>query len=359
MSGLTWKLTAAAAALVCVASVVTAGALRFATPPVPPVEPSLVPVAAPAPVPEKKHAAGVRVADARQRARSQNNLKQILIAIHNYHDANGHFPQNVTDKNGKPLLSWRVQILPYIEQDQLYKQFNLDEPWDSENNKKLLALMPDMYRVGFEPKDETKTYYQGFAGPGTMFDPTKKVKFTDITDGLSNTLAVVEAGPPVEWTKPADIPYAPKAALPKLDGPFSNTLIAAGADGATYTLRRDIGEKELHRLIQMSDGEIVSIDDFRMKFPLTPEEVKAVQGMLKDNEKLVAEIAEQFQKQQKMIADAVKRPGGKPAVDAEMLARMHEHLKSILGDLKLQTEELKRYLDDTPPEPPAKKGPPK
>src|SRR5690242_10209850 len=72
-----------------------------------------------------------------QLKQSSNNLKQLVLAFHNYNDAYGKLPTNVLSKDNKPILSWRVQILPFIEQDNLYKQFKLDEPWDSENNKQL------------------------------------------------------------------------------------------------------------------------------------------------------------------------------------------------------------------------------
>src|SRR5262245_326487 len=165
-----WKLSAAAAVLVCA---VTAGVWGFTTSPVPNPVPSPIvsPVAAPVADPKPDAKEKERVADFKQRARSINNLKQILLAMHNYHDANGHFPHNILDDNGKPLLSWRVHLLPYLEAENLYKRFKLDEPWDSENNKKLLAEMPDVFRVGFEPKDTTKTYYQAFAGPGKVLEP--------------------------------------------------------------------------------------------------------------------------------------------------------------------------------------------
>ena len=82
-------------------------------------------------------------------ARSQciNNLKQIGLAMHNYHAMHKTFPPAYTvDKAGKPLLSWRVLILPYLEQDALYKEFHLDEPWDSEHNRALIDRMPATYR---------------------------------------------------------------------------------------------------------------------------------------------------------------------------------------------------------------------
>ena len=86
-----------------------------------------------------------------ERARSMNNLRQLMLALHNYHDAHGHFPTDIRDKDGKPLLSWRVHILPYIEQENLYRQFKLDEPWDSEHNKKLVKSMPKVFAVRGRP----------------------------------------------------------------------------------------------------------------------------------------------------------------------------------------------------------------
>src|SRR5262245_822885 len=101
-------------------------------------------------------------------SRSANNLKQIMLAFHNYHDLyNGMPSAAICDKNGKPLLSWRVAILPLIEQDNLYKQFKLDEPWDSEHNKKLIPMMPKIYAVPNVSKPgDTDTYYRVFYGNG-------------------------------------------------------------------------------------------------------------------------------------------------------------------------------------------------
>src|SRR5205823_13461834 len=126
----------------------------------------------PAPIvePAEKPAVTGRDADYVQRQRSLKNLKAIMIAMHSYHDANGKFPADITDKAGKPLLSWRVELLPYLEEDKLYKEFQRDEPWDSPHNFKLLAKMPDVYRVAFDPKDATHTYYQRFAITGVAPD---------------------------------------------------------------------------------------------------------------------------------------------------------------------------------------------
>jgi RNA polymerase sigma factor (sigma-70 family) len=346
MTALSWKLTAAAAALVCAVTAVTAGVWSFTAPPVPAPR---VPVAAP--VPEvKKGDAAARTADARQRARSRNNLKNIVLAILNFHDANGHFPMNVTDKDGKPLLSWRVELLPYLEHEDLYKEFKRDEPWDSEHNKKLLDKMPDVFRVGFEPKGETRTYYQGFAGPGTVFEPGKQVTLNAITDGTSCTLAVVEAGPPVEWTKPADIPYDPKRALAKLEGPFSNVLIGATADGGTHPFPRDLDENTLRQMIEIADGSEVAPERLHGKFPLSPEDVKLAQAAMRENEKLIAAIGEQLKEQQKLILELAKKqnPKGLEGVDLDRIGTMTVQLKIALALLEKETEALKKQLEAEP-----------
>jgi hypothetical protein len=125
--------------------------------------------------------------------------------MHTYASENGaRLPAAaVFDKDGKPLLSWRVLILPYIEQDALYKEFHLDEPWDSDHNKKLLEKMPPLYGFGDEnAANNHETHYQGFVGKGAFFDGMKGIQVNDIRDGMSNTIMVVEAKRAVPWSKP-------------------------------------------------------------------------------------------------------------------------------------------------------------
>src|SRR5205823_763689 len=117
---------------------------------------------------------------------------------------------------GKPLLSWRVLLLPYIEQDNLYKQFKLDEPWDGPTNKKLLARMPNVYKHPFAKTTTPHgTFYQVATGKGTIFEGKRGIRIQEITDGTSNTILVAEAARDVPWSKPADMPFDAQN-LPKL-----------------------------------------------------------------------------------------------------------------------------------------------
>ncbi|HWG41818.1 MAG TPA: DUF1559 domain-containing protein [Gemmataceae bacterium] len=201
---------------------------------------------------------------AASRAQSSNNLKQIAIAMHGYNDSIGRLPAHATyDKNGKPLLSWRVMILPYIEQQDLYKQFHLDEPWDSEHNKKLLAKMPKLYASPSDEKtlkDHT-TYYQGFVGKGAFFEGKQGLRFPqEFPDGTSNTLMIVEASKAVPWTKPEDIVYDASKPLPELCRPGAAGFLASLCDGSVHFISKAITEKTLRNAITRNDGNPLGSD---------------------------------------------------------------------------------------------------
>jgi Protein of unknown function (DUF1559) len=206
----------------------------------------------------------IEVATARQK--TLNNLKQIGIAFHNYHDVNGFMPADVLDPTGKPLLSWRVQILPYIEQDNMYRQLDLTKAWDDPRNAKILEKMPDVYRVfGRETKEKGQTYLQmptaiKRQGNVPFHVRGEKMTFAHITDGLSNTLMVVEAADPVSWAKPDDLIYNPLK-LPKLGDPQRTDFFVLFGDGSVRILRRDkLTDEQLKALITVNGGEIVNLD---------------------------------------------------------------------------------------------------
>ena len=203
--------------------------------------------------------------EAARRAQCTNNLKQILLAFHNYVSANNAFPRDYTDKDGKPLLSWRVAILPYLEQGDLYNKFKLDEPWDSPNNKPLLKEMPQVFMCPDRTKAEPfTTTYRGFSGPGAMFETDKNITFADVTDGTSNTIAVAESKDAVPWTKPDDLPFDPQAA-PSLFGagsPHPGGFNCGFADGSVRFIKNSISVIVFKALITRAGGEVIANDAF-------------------------------------------------------------------------------------------------
>lgn len=196
---------------------------------------------------------------------SANNLKQIGLAHHNYHDANGFMVQDSADKDGKPLLSWRVHLLPYIEYDNLYRQFKLDEAWDSADNKKLLAQMPKTYAPIRVKAKEGETFYQCFTGKDALFGSGKKLTLSGLTDGTSNTIMTIEAGDPVIWTKPADIAYDAKKPLPKLGGMFEGNFNLGLADGSVMWVRKGFDEKTMRGAITPAGGEVIDLKKLKVR----------------------------------------------------------------------------------------------
>ncbi len=200
------------------------------------------------------------------RRQSQKNLMQIGLALHMHHDNQDGFPPAAsTDKDGKPLLSWRVAILPYIEQLALYNEFRHNEAWDSPHNKALLKRMPRTYGLAALIDGEScGTYYQVFAGTGTVFEGPKGPKLGLITnfDGTSNTFMVVEAAEPVPWTKPADVAYDDQKPVPKLGGLFPDGFHAVFCDRSVRFVKKNIPDAALHSLIGYKDGMVINVQPF-------------------------------------------------------------------------------------------------
>ncbi len=206
--------------------------------------------------------------EAARRAQCTNNLKQIGLAMHNYHEANGTLPPAaITDKNGKPLLSWRVAILPYLESGDLYSRFHLDEPWDSPHNHSLLGAMPSIYAC---PSDRTlkpeTTGYQAVIGPRTAFTPDyRPLPFQDFTDGLMNTVVVVETYRGVPWTKPEDLTFDMNPQLSGLGNPHGyhvNGFNALFADGSVRFLKSSIAPRVLGALLTRNGSEAIPLDSY-------------------------------------------------------------------------------------------------
>lgn len=197
--------------------------------------------------------------EAARRAQCMNNCKQIGLAMLNHEAAYRAFPkQAITDKDGKPLLSWRVAILPFMEQEALYKQFRLDEPWDSPHNKALISQMPKAFACPSHDLPPGMTNYRVPAGTGTIFEPGKATAFKDILDGTSNTLMLVESTEPVEWTKPEDIDYRPADPTAMLGSRHAGGYNAMFADGSVRFIAARINREMLKALFSKAGGEVVN-----------------------------------------------------------------------------------------------------
>jgi Protein of unknown function (DUF1559) len=191
-----------------------------------------------------------------------NDLKGIGLAFHNYHQDHGRFPLSaIFDKEGQPLLSWRVALLPYLEEAELYSQFHLDEPWDSSYNLPLLARIPHVYS-GTPPHEPYGTYYQVFVGSGSAFEDRLPMTFKSFTDGTSQTILVIESGEAVPWTKPRDLHFFPDQPLPKLAGHskkgFTYSLYA---DGSGRRVPNNLDQAVLRALITRNGGEKLGDDE--------------------------------------------------------------------------------------------------
>jgi RNA polymerase sigma factor (sigma-70 family) len=369
-----------------------------------------------APQPEKAAAAPAGDAEknpaeeARLRRKSANNLRKIGLALHNYHDVYKALPAPAIYSGGpagaeggdaapegergapkvsgpgsrppgppgaergprgigapssivaggKPLLSWRVAILPYVEEGGLYRQFKRDEPWDSPHNKKLLAKMPKIFEPVRGPsKVEGGTYYQAFVGTGAGFEPGRKLQLSSFVDGTSNTILVVEAGQPVPWTKPEDLPYVQDQALPQLGGQFHGHYFTLFADGDVKLISRNADQEMLRRAITRDDGW--QIDFAKLLAPLTdwlgkidldllPGEVERLKNDLKKAQTEVARARAEFVdlmaklKESKLPQDARTR---KLVEEHQQLQFDLERTRQELDALQAQTRQLRKEVERT------------
>jgi prepilin-type processing-associated H-X9-DG protein len=152
--------------------------------------------------------------EAAQRTHCMNNLRQIGLALVMYEQEHGTFPPAyVADENGEPKHSWRVLILPYLEQMGTYNRYNFDEPWNSPENMRLASTDMSIFRC--QSDDEAnpgETNYVLVTGPGTVFPGSESMKMVSIRDGTSNTIMVVEVhGTGIHWMEPRDLDAAQMA----------------------------------------------------------------------------------------------------------------------------------------------------
>ncbi len=213
-----------------------------------------------------------KVREAAARMSSSNNLKQIGLTFHTYNDIYNKLPMPAWTQplDGPPKpggLSWRVHLLPYLDQDNLYKQFKLDEPWDSTHNIKLAATIPKVYVSPNAPpltpgaNGAQLTYYKILTGPNAVFNSPTKYTVANIPDGSSNTIFVIEGGAPVIWTKPDDFVIDAKRPLPDMKLVGNSRVNVLLGDGSVRNIDLNtISERTLRNAIQPDDGNVLGND---------------------------------------------------------------------------------------------------
>lgn len=199
-----------------------------------------------------------------RRAPCINNLKQIGLALHNYHHKYGGFPPAyIAGKDGRPMHSWRVLLLPYLEQQELYEQYHFDEPWDSRHNLTLAERIPSCYRC---PKDlraaKSETSYLMLVGPGASSDGPHCRKIEEITDGTSNTIMVAERSlSRIHWMEPRDLDVEKMSytindpAGYGIRSPHAGVANALFADGTVHSISEKIDPEILKAVITINAGD--------------------------------------------------------------------------------------------------------
>lgn len=198
-----------------------------------------------------------------RRAQCVQNLKQIGLAVQGYHQKYGCFPPSfIPDKDGKPQHSWRVLILPFLEEQDLYAKYHLDEPWNSPHNMVLLDQMPAVYRCPSDYPSDSQTSYAMVVGPHAVSDGPTAHRIDDIKDKGANTIMVAEAAnAKLLWLEPRDLDTQTMVlCINVVSGDLrqdaceifsyhSNMANVLFCDGTVRDVNNDMGEKVLKAML--------------------------------------------------------------------------------------------------------------
>jgi hypothetical protein len=203
------------------------------------------------------------------RGRCKYNLRQIGVALHNYHDVYGCFPPAyIADERGRPMHSWRVLILPFLDKAPLYNSYRFDEPWDGPHNARLADQAASVFqcRAGItEPDAPTNsTSYVAVIGPRTGWPGAESVRISDITDRTAETLHVVEiANSGIHWMEPRDLHVTQMARVINpaagmgISSPHVGGAHVLAVDGSVRFVSETTPEETIRRLIERDDGETI------------------------------------------------------------------------------------------------------
>lgn len=202
-----------------------------------------------------------RARPAARRSQCKNNIKQIGLALHNYHETYGVLPPACTvDANGTPLHSWRTVILPFLDQKELYERIDLTKPWNDPANAEALATQVHAFSCPSANLESGFTTYQALVGAEYAFQPGKQNTIRDIQDGTSNTVLVIDASPSiaVHWMEPSDpgvhffLNFGEESETPHPTG-----LHVLFADGTPKYITANVPRETRKALSTIDGGEII------------------------------------------------------------------------------------------------------
>lgn len=215
---------------------------------------------------------GPAVNQAREAARRSScncNLKAIGLALQNYADVYKCFPPAyVSDARGNRMHSWRVLILPFMEQKPLYDRYDFSEPWNGPHNRKLAAFIPPVYCC---PSDDLRglgqVSYLAITGPGTAWPGNRCATLVDFKDGTSNTISIIEAvGSGIHWMEPRDLPFEALAKGVSAEqgmgvcSRHGDMAEASFCDGHTTVLHASVSIEMLEALATKAGGEPINAE---------------------------------------------------------------------------------------------------
>jgi Protein of unknown function (DUF1559) len=193
-------------------------------------------------------------ADGEPNQSNADKLKNILTAFHHFYSQFDHLPSSANrHTKSQPPHSWRVAILPLIGYGSLYREYKFEQAWDSPDNLRVASKMPELYRSA-NSKSKDSTLFQMLVGGGAFDSSNSPPDFARITDGTSNTIALIESDKEVVWTKPEDVEYSSGGLIP-----LSVSRLAGFADGQVRRLPKNLTPTQLHALITRAGGEVVEL----------------------------------------------------------------------------------------------------
>ncbi|MEW4487364.1 DUF1559 domain-containing protein [Thalassoglobus sp. JC818] len=192
-----------------------------------------------------------------------NRLKQIGLAMHTFYGQYGSLPPSASyNEAGQPLLSWRVHLLPFLDQQELYEQFHLDEPWDSEHNSQLVSQIPDVFHSeSLVLNLSGRTTLCVPVGESMMFSGKTGTTFQEVRDGTSNTVMVVNVpnSEAVVWTQPTDLMVDLEDLQAQIFGDRDSAHVLFG-DGSARRFDANLPVETLRAYLTRNGGEVIEYD---------------------------------------------------------------------------------------------------